>query len=210
MPHFITIGNYRVESSNELKEITSNDPIIIPIDIDVRNSGNVILKIDSNQLYDNDQLIEKTITGIAMKYIESFPTGHLKIGIYSSSITSFGRLNALLAASVKGKIAITQDSCNTREQFSKLLLSVSQKGEMINSKLLDNGCSDLYELYEKDIKTEDFQLLIIHDVFREMTLDNINQLHGCISELSKCGIRFIIVDDFSDEIYKKLSSAREG
>lgn len=210
LPHFITIGNYRVESSNELKEITSNDPIIIPIDIDVRNSGNVILKIDSNQLYDNDQLIEKTITGIAMKYIESFPTGHLKIGIYSSSITSFGRLNALLAASVKGKIAITQDSCNTREQFSKLLLSVSQKGEMINSKLLDNGCSDLYELYEKDIKTEDFQLLIIHDVFREMTLDNINQLHGCISELSKCGIRFIIVDDFSDEIYKKLSSAREG
>lgn len=207
LPHFITIGNYRIESSNELKEITSNDPIIIPIDIDVRNSGNVILKIDSNQLYDNDQLIEKTITGIAMKYIESFPTGHLKIGIYSSSITSFGRLNALLAASVKGKIAITQDSCNTREQFSKLLLSVSQKGEMINSKLLDNGCSDLYELYEKDIKTEDFQLLIIHDVFREMTLDNINQLHGCISELSKCGIRFIIVDDFSDEIYKNKPAA---
>lgn len=207
LPHFITIGNYRVESSNELKEITSINPIIIPIDIDVKNSGNVILKIDSNQLYDNDQLIEKTITGIAMKYIESFPAGHLKIGIYSSSITSFGRLNALLAASVKGKIAITQDSCNTREQFSKLLLSVSQKGEMINSKLLDNGCFDLYELYEKDIKTEDFQLLIIHDVFRDMTLDNINQLHGCISELSKCGIRFIIVDDFSDEIYKNKPAA---
>lgn len=207
LPQSITIGNYKIESNNELKEITAVNPIRIPVDIDVRNSGNIILKIDSNQLYDNDHLIEKTMTGIAMKYIESFPAGHLKVGIYSSSITSFGRLNALLAASVKGKIAITQEACKTREQFAKLLLSVSQKGEMINSKLLDNNCVDLYELYEKDIKVDDFQLLIIHDVFREMTLDNINQLHGCISELSKCGIRFIIIDDFGDETYKNKPTA---
>ncbi len=207
LPSYVTIGNYIVQSNNELKDICNENPILLPIDLDTKNNGNIIVKIDSNHLYDNNQQIEKIITGLAMRYIESFPSGHLKLGIYSSSLTSFGRLSALFTAAARGKISILEESCKTKEQFSKLLLSISQKGEMINSKLLENGCTDLYELYDKDIKTEDFQLVIVHDAFKEMTIENINQFHGCVSELSKCGIRFIIVDDFNEELYKNKPSS---
>ena len=207
LPDVVTIGNYVVESNKNLTEITSDDPLLIPCDLKVRDGGNLIIKIDSNHLYDNDNFIENVITGVAMKYLESFPSGHLRLGIYSSSITSFGKLSALFAGSLKGKISLTTETSKTRDQFAKLLISVSEKGEMINSKLLENGCSDLVGLYEEGITTEDFQLLIIHDAFRDMTLDSINQLHGCISELSRCGLHFIIIDDFNEEIYKNKSSA---
>lgn len=207
LPDKINLGNYVINNTGLLNEITSENPILIPYEIEARESANIVLKIDSNHLYDNNGFIENVLTGLTMRYIESFPSGHLKIGIYSSSITSFGKLSALFAASVKGKISLTNETSKTRDQFAKLLISVSEKGEIINSKLLENSCSNLYELYEKGITTEDFQLVVVHDAFRDMTLDSINQLHGCISELSRCGIRFIIIDDFTDEIYKNKSSA---
>lgn len=207
LPEFVTIGNYIVKSNNNLKEINSENILKVPCDIDIKNEGNLVIKINSDELYDNDSLIENVITGLTLKYIESFPSGNLQVGIYSSSITSFGKLSAIFAASLKGNISVTDETCKTREQFSRLLLSISNKGEIVNSKLLENNCNSIYDLYEKDIKTEQFQLVIIHDAFREMSLDNINQLHGCISELSRSGIRFIIIDDFSDDIYKNKPSS---
>lgn len=207
LPSYFTIGNYILESNEELHEITDAEPIKIPVDIDSRNSGNIILKIDSNHLYDHDSRIEKIITGITMRYIESFPSGHVKLGLYSSSITSFGRLSALFTSLMKKKFTVMPETCKTRDQFSRLLLTISQRGEIVNSKLLENNCYDLYELFEKDIKTEDFQVIIVHDAFKEMTVDNINQFHGCISELKKCGIRFIIIDDFNEEYYKNKPAA---
>jgi|GEM_PF-5788605 len=206
LPYSITIGNYLINSNEELKEISNDNVLMVPCDIDVENKGNIVIKINTNSIYD-DNRIEDVITGMALKYIEAYPSGHLKLGIYSSSISSFGKLIALFSGSLRGKINLTQETCKTMTQFSKMLLSISEKGEIINSKLLENGCNNIYDLYERDIKTEDFQLVIIHDVFKDMSLDNINQLHGCLSELSRCGLRFIIIDDFTPELYKNKSSA---
>lgn len=199
LPKTVVFGNYPLKSDEFLSEITNDKRLLIPYEIDVCNQGNIIIDIKDYAPNDHENIIENVMAGIALKYIESFPSGHLRIGIHSSSITSFGKLSALFAASLKGKISLTEETSKTREQFSKLLLSVVQKGEIINAKLLENSCADIYELYDREIRTEDFQLIIVHDVLREMTLDTLNQLHGCVSELSRCGIRFVIVDDFSDQ-----------
>lgn len=171
-----------------------------PLDIDVKNNGNIILRVDVNQLYDN-QRIDNIISGIILKYIEAFPSGYLNIGLYSSSIASLDKLSALFAGSVKGGINITKETCRSISQFSFMLLEIVKKGEAINSKLLENNCYDLYELYNKNIRTEKFQLIILHDIFKDLSIENINQLHGCMSGLAKCGIRFIVIDDFNPDLY---------
>lgn len=202
LPESVTIGNCLIDSNDKLKEISDDVVLKIPLDIDMKNGGNIVIKINSNNFYDNDSKIENIITGLALKYIESFPSGYLRLGIYSSSITAFGKLSALFAAYADGNMSITKETCKTREQFAKLLSTISSKGELINNKLLQNKCNNIYDLYERGIRTEQFQFVIVHDAFRDMSLDNINQFYGCISEMSRCGIRFIIIDDFSEEIYK--------
>ena len=206
LPKVVTIGNYLVTSNEQLREISDEDHLQIPIDIDLINNGNVVLKIDTNTLY-NSNNIENIITGIALKYIQDFPSGHLKVGIFSPSITSFGKLHALLSALIKERISISQEECRTREQFSKMLSGVIDKCNMIHTKLLASNCNNLYELYDKNIQTEDFQLVIVHDVFRDMTPENMHAFYGCVSELSKCGLRFIIIDDFAEDNFKNKSVA---
>ncbi len=202
IPEYISIGNGIIPNNAELSEITSDNELRIPYEIDVRNSGNIVLKIDASGFDAFNSFLENTIVGLAMKYIESFPSGQIKVGVYSSYFSSMQKLSALFSSIVKGGLTITNEACSNQQRFNALLNVVENHGNLIGAKLLENGCVDLSGLYEKGIKTETFQLVVVHDILQNLTEENLRSFYGCIKGLHRCGVRFIIIDDFSEEVYK--------
>lgn len=206
LPDNLTIGNFLIHSNNDLKEIHQNPFFKVPLILNLIDKGNLIINVSySNAL--NETYFDNIISALMMRFLESFPNGTLHVGVHSSSISSFGKLSSLYAGCVKGKISINNETSKTNVQFSKLLLDISEKGEAINNLLLENSCINIFDLYKKNIKTERFNLIFLHNIFKDMSLDQINQLYGCISEYSKCGLKFIIIDDFNPDNYKNKSQS---
>ena len=190
-----------------MAEITDDQELKIPYEIDARNSGNIVLKIDTSGFDTFDSFLENTILGLTMNYIESFPSGSIKVGICSSYFSSMQKLNALYSSIVKGGFSITGEACTNQQRFNSLLNTVENRSNLISAKLLENNCFDLNSLYEKGIKTEPYQLVVVHDMLQSLTEENLRAFYGCIKGLHHCGVRFIIIDDFSEEIYKNKSAA---
>ena len=207
IPEYLSVGNCILPTNNELAEITDDQELKIPYEIDARNSGNIVLKIDTSGFDTFDSFLENTILGLTMNYIESFPSGSIKVGICSSYFSSMQKLNALYSSIVKGGFSITGEACTNQQRFNSLLNTVENRSNLISAKLLENNCFDLNSLYEKGIKTEQYQLVVVHDMLQSLTEENLRAFYGCIKGLHHCGVRFIIIDDFSEEIYKNKSAA---
>ena len=207
IPEHLPVGNCILPSNDELSEITDDQELKIPYDIDARNSGNIVLKIDTSGLDTFDSFLENTIIGLVMNYMESFPAGSIKLGVCSSYFSSMQKLNALYSAIVKGGFSITSEACTNQQRFNSLLNLVENRSNLISSKLLENNCYDLNSLYERGIMTESYQLIVVHDMLQNLTEENLRAFYGCIKGLHHCGVRFIIIDDFSEEVYKNKSAA---
>ncbi|MBQ9749434.1 MAG: hypothetical protein IJV87_02485 [Clostridia bacterium] len=207
IPEYLPVGNCILPTNDELAEITDDQELKIPYEIDARNSGNIVLKIDTSGFDTFDSFLENTILGLTMNYIESFPSGSIKVGICSSYFSSMQKLNALYSSIVKGGFSITGEACTNQQRFNSMLNTVENRSNLISAKLLENNCFDLNSLYEKGIKTEPYQLVVVHDMLQSLTEENLRAFYGCIKGLHHCGVRFIIIDDFSEEIYKNKSAA---
>ncbi len=205
LPKRVTIGNVVVPTNDALKEISAAEKLKIPCDVDILKHGNIILKIDSQHNDIFQDRVEDIIVGVMQKYMESFPSGQVKMGIYSSYFSSLPKLGAFFSAVKKGGLSITAEPCSNQPKFAAMLGTVENHCNIISAKLLENYCSDLYALYEKNIKTEAFQFVLVHDVLRDLTEENLRSFCGCITGLHRCGLRFIIVDDFSEEFFKNKS-----
>lgn len=208
VPEEINIGNILLASNSELKAALNEDPLKLPLVLDLKNTdsklgGNLVIKIKTEDVY--AEALERIMVGTAMRYLESFPCGSLKIGIFSSVFSSLQKLNAFNSAISKGGISILPQAVTNQQNFSSLLSAIKMRGDIINQKLLENECLDIYGLYNKGINTEPYQLIILQDSFREMSEENLRELYGCLTGYYRCGIRFIIIDTFEDEIYKNKS-----
>lgn len=206
LPTKISIGNSIIQTNNELKDITTDQILKVPWDLDVVNHGNIILKINSKNDSFSEEL-ENTILGLTLRYMESFPSGKLKVGIFSSYFSSLQKLGALFSALKKGNLSLSNEPCTNQVSFNALLTTVRQRCNMINGKLLENDCLNLHQLYDKNIQTEPFELIVVHDIFKDLTEENLREFYGCLTGLYRCGIRFIVVDDFNEEIYKHKSES---
>ena len=203
LPNNYTACNVRVprEPAHKYIEDGTRD-LDVPFFLNLRENGNLLIDIDNRETYERNSGLEDIIAGTALHYFESFPSKTLRVGIYSPNLTSFAKLNSISSALIKNKVSLSPEACRTREQLSLMLANVTQKADMINGKLLENNCSDLYDLYANDVKTEEFQLLIIHDAIRELTETNLNALHGLLSSCHSYGVRIVLIDDFDPSHYQ--------
>lgn len=206
LPKNLLIGSSLIQNNASLKEISAADFLKVPFNIDVVKHGNIIVQVDSATTDSFNDIVENTMVGLLMNYLEAFPSGQAKVGIFSSYFSSMPKLGAFFSAIKKGGLSITSDPCTNQQKFSALLNDVENHCNMISAKMLENCCADLHDLYEKNIRTEPFQLVLVHNVLRDLTEENIRTFCGCITGMQRCGLRIIIVDDFSEEIFKSKSA----
>lgn len=215
IPDEIVIGNLLIPSSPELRQIDEADCLRLPLIIDAQQNGDVVLTMKTNDLYDAE--LEGLMVGLAMKYLEAFPCGTMRVGVFSSVYSSCQKLNAFYNAAVRGNkadvkaavkenIAIQPQAASNQPGLSSLLSAVKLRAEEINQILLEKGYDSIYDLYYEGNTTAQFQLVIVQDALRDMTEENLRELYGCISGYHKSGVRFIIIDDFSEENYKNKSA----
>lgn len=179
--------------------------LVYPLIIDTKNGGNLLFHLSNKESYSFDQGLEDFLVGTILHYMESFPKGTAKVGVYSPKLTSLPKLSSLCSGLSKNKLSILPEPARTKEQLSMLIDRVSQKAQLINSKLLENNVSSLHELYEKGIDSEQFQILFIHDAIRDMSETNLYALEGLLSTCSNAGVKVIIVDDFDKNHYEYKS-----
>lgn len=199
VPEYISVGNCLLNTNEELAKIISEEVIRIPYDIDAKNEGNVILQIDNSGFDTFDSIVENTLVGLLLNYLEAYPSGSAKVAICSSYFSSMKKLNAVYSAVIKNGFSVMDEPCTNQQRFNMLLNTVENRSNQIRAKLLENDCFDLNGLYEKGIKTEQYQIVVVHNILNGLSEENLKAFYGCIKGLYHCGVRFIIVDDFSTD-----------
>lgn len=199
VPEYISIGNCLLNTNEELAKIISEEVIRIPYDIDAKNEGNVILQIDNSGFDTFDSIVENTLVGLLLNYLEAYPSGSAKVAICSSYFSSMKKLNAVYSAVIKNGFSVMDEPCTNQQRFNMLLNTVENRSNQIRAKLLENDCFDLNGLYEKGIRTEQYQIVVVHNILNGLSEENLKAFYGCIKGLYHCGVRFIIVDDFSTD-----------
>ena len=207
IPKFLTIGNYIINSNNELKEITTCNPIKIPVDINLFETGNIILSIDPEYFRDKSDYVDDIIVALIMRYIDYFPKNSLKLGLYNAFCNPFGKTGTLFSALSKNNLTITPEICGSKESFLNMFSTILKICKNLNSELLENNCFSLYDLYKKGIKEKYFQLIVLKNVFGEFDVNDITTFCTYLKELHKCGVRFVIIDDFFAKSYTNKPSA---
>lgn len=205
MPNTICIGNYYFKTNKQYETLSSTNYLYTPCYINIKTEGNIAIQSNLSEFYDNLAEVENVLCGITLKYIESFPSGSIKLGMYSSSLSSMQKLTSIFTGLNNKNLTITKTPSQASQELAELLSLVDNKSNTINGKLLENHCLNLFDLYDKNIKTEPFQLIILHDVFRGMTEQELQSFIGLIKGQSKCGVRFIIADDFNEDVYQNKS-----
>ncbi len=204
VPESTVIGNILVPSGGELASVLSSGTLRLPAILDIRRAGNIMINLrrgdsDADEIERFDDDIENLITGVALRYLESFPVGSMRAGIFSSSYTSQQKLAAMFGALRTGKLTIDPQA-SAQSALASLLENVEMRCTDINDKMLESGCVDIYEMYEKNTSFP-FQLIIVYDVLRSITDDNLRELYSCVKSFYSCGVRLIIADDFDEDSY---------
>ena len=138
----------------------------------------------------------------SIKILESFPFGTLKIGIIN--FVSHPCINAFCEGISKTDISYG-DIVIDKRGIDQLLNSVTQVCGRINSKLLQSNSSDIFELYEKGINTEQFQLIIVKGALKNIDESNLRALYSWMESYSQCGVKFILADCFDEETLRNKS-----
>ena len=201
LPKEVVFGSYVIPSFGDLSDISSDSPLLLPYRLDLSAAASIFLKTDIND-YQNVDRIEDELVGIALRILESYPAGQIKVGIFSPSLSSLTKLGALHASLVKANLSIVKQPCQSREDLARLLSEVETRANLVSAKLFENNCLDLPSLYERGVRTEPFQLLIVHESLADMSPDVLNRLYGCASGLAKCGVRFLLIDDPNQESFR--------
>lgn len=199
LPSEIMIGNIIKPTNKTIENISNESFLRFPLTINVRDEGNIILQTDKSV---SNESISRLVIAVLIKFFESFPYGTLSTGIIN--YTSFSCLDALHKAISKTEASLG-DMIYEIRGVDQLIQDVTKRCADINGKLLVNGCSDIFKLYESGITTEKFQLVVIKDALRDISETNLRSLYSWIATYKKCGVRFIIVDDFDEDSYRGKS-----
>ena len=164
----------------------------VPIILDVRKKGNVIINSTVLEDESNEELY-RIVCGLTLKYLESFPLGSLKVHFVDANQHTW--LNKF-ANPFCGQI-ITNDS----KMYTSIENVNNLDCEAIMKKTVGD-IQDLFDLYQVD-KTQPFNLFIIRSGFSEVVesgnIETLRLLKNLVGERgAKCGVRFILVNDYKE------------
>jgi hypothetical protein len=198
LPHEVLIGD-SIKRVNNALALIDGEILRYPLFFDVKNGKGIVLQYARSV---SDDTISRIITALAIKLLESFPFGALKVGIIN--FVSHPCINAFCEGISKTDISYG-DVIIDKRGIDQLFNSVTQACTRINSKLLQNNSSDIYDLYEKGINTEQFQLIIVKGALRNIDESNLRTLYSWMESYSHCGIKFLLADCFDEETLKNKS-----
>lgn len=198
------IGSIVKPTNSILSNIDASNNLYYPLTLDLLKGGNVILQT-SKQIANEE--MSRIFVALGVKILEAFPYGTLKVGIVN--YTSFDCVDALHRAIAKSEASLGDLVADIRG-IDQLIADVTKRCSDINGKLLANNCSNLFELFDKGIKTEQFQLILIKDALKDISEANLRMLYSWVATFAKCGVRFVLVDDFSEETFRGKSATFKG
>ena len=214
LPQQISIANYYDEYHNELVDYITDKKGIQSnyLTLDMKNAGNIMLNVSE----DGSDKVDNFIVSYAIKCLEEFPLGALKVHIIDS------RLNPLIM-SLKNSFAVKNaselcDSIITLHSGFDIIDRLSSTNCREIYKKLVGGFSDLYDLYKED-DVDAFNLVIIRTRYASLLNSGYSDVLNLISDLiensgagHKTGVRFLIVNESAGEIqtcHKKVAEKIE-
>lgn len=214
LPYSIVLGNLVFPRPDALKSIFFEESMSLPMVLDLQKEestipGNIIINISTEDLFGQwKDSLENIVVGLLLKWLDEIPCDVFRVGIFSSVFSSLEKLNAFSQAAKKGNIMISEAASN-QTGLVRLLQEIKSRGEEINQKIYNNSVENIFKLYEKKVK-EPMHLIVLQDAIRDMTEENLRVLYDCLRGYRRCGFRFIIVDNFDEEIYANKSDIFKG
>lgn len=200
LPEFISIGGIsnRVDNSKLLKRIygVSSVDSITPINIELRSDKcNIVINVDEDV---DEEELNRIVAGLALKYLEEFPLGTLKVGLVDTErvdclkplIFAFQESAEPLAKQI-ARDGYMDDEGKCKTYCEKLSRTMDE--ELYNK--ISSG--DIYTAYETDPIGTKMHLIIIRSGMSNFAARAQGSLLDKFAEFSKYpeyGIRFIIIN----------------
>lgn len=211
LPEVISVARCCDTYHNELVDIITDGKGVFAdvISLDMKNAGNIMLYAGE----DTAEKIDNFVVSYALKCLEEFPLGSLKIHVIDS------RLNPLIL-SLKNSFAVKNaselcDSIITLHSGFDVVERLSSTNCREIYKKLIGGFSDLYDLYKED-DADAFNLVIIRTKYSSLVNSGYSDVLNIIADLienngagHKTGVRFLIVNECSGEIQSNHKNIAE-
>lgn len=201
LPSEICIGNILKQNNGVFRNISSENVLRYPLMLNVRDGKNLLFNTRS---FHNNEFNDKVFTAIILRYIESFPANTAKIGVINY-VNNTKLLQIINAFSNSGLVFEDKVINNTRDK-DRLLSYVTGIAQEISNSLSKNYCMNLHDLYDKNIKSDSFQLLFLKDVLRGTNEEGLNNILNLIETYYNSGVRIVWMDDFSEDNIKNSSN----
>ena len=216
VPQRIAIGNVELETPSTMLKygVTKERYLKLPYAVDLtdpmQKNGNLYV----NVIDADEGFIERTIVGVMMKYLESFPKKKLRFGVFSplggamSSLTDFYAgitepERQLEDGTIEGLYtAVTPDICLDTPQLNVMLRTLEEQGRVVGSQIrASKDSSTLFDLHKNGIDFEPFHLIILQDVFSAVNGNRelLQRLYNCVKGGERNGFRFLFVEKELDE-----------
>lgn len=193
------LGNSLKIARDALTYISESTYINTPILDEIKRGNSLFFDIDEP----TNEVVSKVLIAMLINNLEAFPYGKLAIGIINYTASDY--LNAIQNALSKSE-ALVSNTVYDMHGIDQLVTEVTKKCESINTKLLQNDCSDIYELYNKGINTEKCHLIVIKDALRDISEANLRHIYSWVTTYKKCGIRVIIADKTDEDSFTGKSN----
>ena len=211
LPEMIEIAHCYDTYHNELVDMITDEKGVAAdiISSDIKNAGNIMVYASE----DTAEKIDNFVVSYALKCLEEFPLGSLKVHVIDS------RLNPLIL-SLKNSFAVKNaselcDSIITLHSGFEVVERLSSTNCREIYKKLIGGFSDLYDLYKED-DADAFNLVIIRTKYAPLVNSGYSDVLNIISDLienngagHKTGVRFLIVNECSGEIQSNHKNIAE-
>ena len=200
LPQEICIGNVLKPSSGFLMNLSRENFLRYPLTMDLHKGKGLLLDIGA---YHNDEKNDRIFTALILRYLVAFPAGTAQVGIVDYVINQ--KMEQILNAFSGSVVSLADKVVDNPRSKDQLLFKVLDTAQEVSSLLSHNYCADLHALYEKKIRGNPFQLVFLKDVLRGTNEEGIKIVLNLIETYSRCGVRIVWMDDFSDTNMEYLS-----
>lgn len=206
LPDKMPIARCLIKKDMPIFADTDIEGIFSNVFVDLKNSGNVLVKCPYKQMEDSD--LDAFILAYIFRYIEEFPLGSVNIHIFGKNINHlYTMLNngfhSEKSSETTKKIVQIHTDINELNIFNNVICE-----DIMKKISFENP--DLYSIYEND-KTDSFNLVILRSGLiggdgyaSQDVLEMVNHLTKINESGHKCGLRFLIIDN-SSSFDKELS-----
>ena len=205
LPEAISIGGIpnRVDDSKLLKRMygVSSVESVTPINIELRSDKcNIVIDVDEDA---DDEGLNRIVAGLALKYLEKFPLGTLKIGLVD--MVGVDCLRPLIFAFQDAAVPLAKqmardgyvrDDGKCKTYFEQLSRTIDEE---LYRKVLSG---DIYTAFADDPTGTQMHLIIIRAGMFRFSEQNNGFILDKIAEFSrssKYGVRFIIINSAKKE-----------